>query len=59
MGYEPAIGLFGLSSITMCWSLAVPLIAYGILRAHLFDTDLRIRWMIKQSTLAPRRSRWN
>jgi hypothetical protein len=32
--------------------LAVPLIAYGILRAHLFDIDLRIRWTIKQSTLA-------
>lgn len=32
--------------------LAVPLIAYGILRAHLFDIDLRIKWTIKQSTLA-------
>jgi len=32
--------------------LAVPTIAYGILRAHLFDIDLRIRWTIKQSTLA-------
>jgi hypothetical protein len=32
--------------------LAVPLIAYGILRTHLFDIDLRIRWTIKQSTLA-------
>jgi len=32
--------------------LAVPLIAYGILRSHLFDIDLRIRWTIKQSTLA-------
>ncbi len=31
---------------------AVPLIAYGILRAHLFDIDLRVRWTIKQSTLA-------
>ena len=30
----------------------VPLIAYGILRTHLFDIDLRIRWTIKQSTLA-------
>jgi len=26
--------------------------AIGILRAHLFDIDLRIRWTIKQSTLA-------
>jgi hypothetical protein len=32
--------------------LAVPLIAYGVLRSHLFDIDLRIRWTIKQSTLA-------
>jgi hypothetical protein len=31
---------------------AIPLIAYGILRAHLFDIDLRIRWTVKQSTLA-------
>ena len=32
--------------------LAVPLIAYGILRTQLLDIDLRIRWTIKQSTLA-------
>jgi hypothetical protein len=32
--------------------LAIPLIAYGILRTQLFDIDLRIRWTIKQSTLA-------
>lgn len=32
--------------------LAVPVIAYGILRTQLFDIDLRIRWTIKQSTLA-------
>jgi hypothetical protein len=32
--------------------IAVPLIAYGILRTQLFDLDLRIRWTIKQSTLA-------
>lgn len=32
--------------------LAVPLIAYGILKTQLFDIDLRIRWTIKQSTLA-------
>jgi hypothetical protein len=32
--------------------LAIPLIAYGILRTHLFDIDLRVRWTIKQSTLA-------
>jgi hypothetical protein len=31
---------------------AVPLIAYGILRTQLFDIDLRVRWTIKQSTLA-------
>jgi hypothetical protein len=32
--------------------VAVPLIAYGILRTQLFDIDLRIRWTVKQSTLA-------
>ena len=32
--------------------LAVPLIAYGILRTQMFDIDLRIRWTIKQSTFA-------
>jgi len=32
--------------------IAIPLIAYGILRTQLFDIDLRIRWTIKQSTLA-------
>jgi len=32
--------------------VAAPLIAYGILRAQLFDIDLRIKWTIKQSTLA-------
>jgi hypothetical protein len=39
--------------VYVCGTLfAVPLIAYGILRTHLFDIDLRIRWTIKQSTLA-------
>jgi hypothetical protein len=32
--------------------LAVPMIAYGILRTQLFDIDLRIQWTIRQSTLA-------
>lgn len=32
--------------------IAIPLIAYGILRTQLFDIDLRIRWTIKQSTVA-------
>ena len=32
--------------------VAVPLIAYGILRTQLFDIDLRIRWTIKQTTVA-------
>ena len=42
-----AYALYALGSL-----MAVPLIAYGILRTHLFDIDLRIRWTIKQSTLA-------
>jgi len=32
--------------------LAVPLIAYGILKTHLFDIDLKIQWTIQQSTVA-------
>jgi len=32
--------------------VAVPLIAYGILRTQLFDIDLRLRWTLKQSTIA-------
>lgn len=32
--------------------LAVPLIAYGILKAKMFDIDLKIRWTLKQSTFA-------
>jgi hypothetical protein len=32
--------------------LAVPLIAYGILKTQLFDIDLKIRWTIRQSTVA-------
>jgi len=30
----------------------VPLIAYGILSTQLFDIDLRLKWTIRQSTLA-------
>ena len=32
--------------------VSVPVIAYGILRTQLFDIDLRVRWTIKQSTVA-------
>lgn len=32
--------------------LAIPLVAYGILRTQLFDIDLKIRWTLKQSTVA-------
>ena len=32
--------------------LAVPLIAYGILKTQLFDIDLKIQWTIRQSTVA-------
>jgi len=46
------VGLLGKLVYALGTLLAVPLIAYGILRAHLFDIDLRIRWTIKQSTLA-------
>jgi hypothetical protein len=51
-GYEYAIFWWYKAVYALGTLLAVPLIAYGILRAHLFDIDLRIRWTIKQSTLA-------
>jgi hypothetical protein len=45
--YDPTYIIYMLGTL-----LAVPLIAYGILRTQLFDIDLRIRWTIKQSTVA-------
>jgi hypothetical protein len=48
----PDIGWFGKFVYALGTLFAVPLIAYGILRTQLFDIDLRIRWTIKQSTLA-------
>ena len=48
----PDLGLLGKLVYALGTLFAVPLIAYGILRAHLFDIDLRVRWTIKQSTLA-------
>lgn len=51
-GYEYTIYWWYKAIYALGTLLAVPLIAYGILRAHLFDIDLRIRWTIKQSTLA-------
>jgi hypothetical protein len=61
--HADARGILALIAVAMCWALAVvlyrvgtlfavPLIAYGILRTHLFDVGLRFRWTIKQSTLA-------
>jgi hypothetical protein len=51
-GYEYALFWWYKAIYALGTLFAVPLIAYGILRAHLFDIDLRIRWTIKQSTLA-------
>lgn len=48
-GFEPDSGYICYILGTL---LAVPMIAYGILRTQLFDIDLKIRWTIKQSTLA-------
>ena len=47
-----AVKLLGKAVYALGTLLAVPVIAYGILRSHLFDIDLKIRWTIKQSTLA-------
>ena len=52
MSAELGMFLFGKGVYALGTLVAVPLIAYGILRAQLFDIDLRIRWTIKQSTLA-------
>ncbi len=48
----PDIGWLGKFVYALGTLLAIPLIAYGILRTQLFDIDLRIRWTIKQSTVA-------
>ncbi len=48
----PAEAWFGKLVYALGTLLAIPLIAYGILRTKLFDIDLRIRWTIKQSTVA-------
>jgi hypothetical protein len=51
--YDVDIGEDAISIIYALGTLlAIPLIAYGILRTHLFDLDLKIRWTIKQSTVA-------
>jgi hypothetical protein len=52
--FSPEYAIFWVAKVVYALGtlFAVPLIAYGILRAHLFDIDLRIRWTIKQSTLA-------
>jgi hypothetical protein len=52
--FNPELDIFWITKIIYALGtlFAVPLIAYGILRAHLFDIDLKVRWTIKQSTLA-------
>lgn len=49
---ESAIPLMGKVVYALGTLLAVPLIAYGILKAKMFDIDLKIRWTLKQSTFA-------
>lgn len=44
---DPIYGIYLMGTL-----LAVPMIAYGILRTQLFDIDLKIKWTIRQSTLA-------
>ena len=51
MGYVPEDANDPVYTIYLLGTLlAVPMIAYGILRTQLFDIDLKIRWTIKQST---------
>ena len=46
------LGWLGKTVYALGTLLSVPLIAYAVLRGLLFDIDLRIRWTIKQSTVA-------
>jgi hypothetical protein len=48
----PDVGWLGKLVYALGTLTAIPLIAYGVLRTQLFDIDLRIRWTIKQSTVA-------
>jgi len=48
----PDLGWLGKFVYALGTLTAIPLIAYGVLRTQLFDIDLRIRWTIKQSTVA-------
>lgn len=47
-GYES--GMFGAFGVVRVLSVAV--LAYGILRAQLFDIDLKVKWTIRRGTLA-------
>lgn len=49
---DSTISLMGKMIYALGTLLAVPLIAYGILKARMFDIDLKIRWTLKQSTFA-------
>jgi len=44
--------VFGILFITSAIAIAMPLLAYGILRTHLFDIDVKIKWGVKRGTLA-------
>lgn len=52
--FSPELDLFWQTKFVYALGtlIAVPLIAYGILRAHLLDIDLKLRWTLKQSTFA-------
>ena len=52
-GSDPSAWSHGFYAVYVAGTvLAVPGIAYGILRTQLFDVDLRVKWTIRQSTLA-------
>jgi hypothetical protein len=50
-GFELVLQVAALG-YTLGTLVEVPLIAYGILSRQLFDIDLRVKWTIRQSTLA-------
>lgn len=44
--------LLGVVAYPILTFLYIPLLAYGILKVHLFDIDVRIKWTVKNSTIA-------
>lgn len=46
------LGRFPWWELSMAYMVATGILLYGILRTHLFDVDLKMKWTVKQSTVA-------